>query len=381
METQHFVGPLLRMLRLQRNWSQETLCHGICAVSYLSKIEKGKADANQQLLEELFARLGVVWQATAEAETLSERLYEGIFSWDDNYTREQMQLLEENWEQTAISPYYIDFIVIRAYYYKKAEWIPDDMNPLLNSRQRALAAITRNQHKEAYRVYPCSLTAYCLGEEAYYNGNYTQALEFFQISYDQASQKGYVYLMMYAQHIMSNCYSDMGNIDAMYRHGEIASRLGRVLGDMELVDTVDYNIASTKAEFGHYEDAYHYFSNLKNPNVMALHKLAICCEALGRKEQALVALEYADQQNTDNILYKEMCNVVRYRLEHTDYLHDPIYGSLLMDTFKKIRAELHPGYARFHLRWVTEWLTANRLYRSAYEIVQNFPMNTNLDTV
>ena len=49
MENERIAGALLRVLRLQRNWSQETLCHGICAVSYLSKIEQGKAHTTPSL--------------------------------------------------------------------------------------------------------------------------------------------------------------------------------------------------------------------------------------------------------------------------------------------------------------------------------------------
>ena len=38
-------GILIRKRRQMANWSQETLCEGICAVSYLSKIEQGKLTA------------------------------------------------------------------------------------------------------------------------------------------------------------------------------------------------------------------------------------------------------------------------------------------------------------------------------------------------
>ena len=39
-----YYGTLICRERLRRNWSQEGLCRGICAVSYLSKIEKGRAE-------------------------------------------------------------------------------------------------------------------------------------------------------------------------------------------------------------------------------------------------------------------------------------------------------------------------------------------------
>ena len=45
------AGLLIRQARLQRDWSQEGLCRGICAPSYLSKIEQGQVQAAPELLE------------------------------------------------------------------------------------------------------------------------------------------------------------------------------------------------------------------------------------------------------------------------------------------------------------------------------------------
>ena len=56
MNASVFAGALLRMVRLEKNWSQETLCQGICTVSYLSKIEQGKAQPNDALLRDLLGR-------------------------------------------------------------------------------------------------------------------------------------------------------------------------------------------------------------------------------------------------------------------------------------------------------------------------------------
>ena len=52
-----FPGAVIRRERLKRNWSQEGLCRGICAVSYLSKIEQGKTEASPEILRMLFAGL------------------------------------------------------------------------------------------------------------------------------------------------------------------------------------------------------------------------------------------------------------------------------------------------------------------------------------
>ena len=372
---QRFVGPLLRLLRLERNWSQETLCHGICTVSYLSKIEQGKVEANEQLIADLFDLLEVTWQESPEMEALRDDLYEGIFSGDGNFTKEKMKILEENWDQMAIGPCYADFVVIRAFHYRKPETVPKELEPLLDVRQQALLALLRDRHEEAYRIYPCPLTAICIGEEVLLKGNYTLSLEYFQLAYDMAAREGYAPMMLFAQHCMAAGCSDMGNLEAMYRHSRIAERLARVLDADDVLEVLHYNIAATKVEFGDYEGGYAYFSTLEEPNALALHKLAVCCEALGKKEEALSALKRASELESDISLKNEMCELVRYRLEHPDYLHDPAYGEILLNTYERIEKELSSGFARFHLPWVTAWLTANRQYRKAFEILNRFPQN------
>ena len=77
-------GALLRQARLERNWSQEGLCRGICAVSYLSKIEQGKVEASGEILRQLFARLSLPWydQELQPWQALVNESYEAVFSCD-----------------------------------------------------------------------------------------------------------------------------------------------------------------------------------------------------------------------------------------------------------------------------------------------------------
>ena len=70
------VGLRLRQQRLKRGWSQEGLCRGICAASYLSKIEQGQVQAAPELLELLFRRLELPWygESLPELERLVDCL-------------------------------------------------------------------------------------------------------------------------------------------------------------------------------------------------------------------------------------------------------------------------------------------------------------------
>lgn len=376
MNNSRVTGLLLRAKRLEQNWSQETLCHGICAVSYLSKIEKGKAEVNPEILAQLFARLGINWKSTTEGKALRDDLYEAVFSADHNESNRLLELLEKNWDTVAFGPEYADFVVLRAYCHHDAAMLHTDLLPLLDSRQKALAEILQDNDLEAHRIYPCALTAAAAGERAFLGGNYTQALEFYQIACDLAARHGYVRLQMYGHYAMAACYSDMRNVEAMTRHGEIAARIAKAVGDDWILEAIRYNAAATKVEFGDYEGGYRYFSCLESPRVLDLHKLAVCCEGLGKIGEAMAALDRARQAPTENSIDRELCDLVRYRLEHPDYLSDEAYGNLLMATFQKIKTHLHPGFARFHMKWVTEWLCSNRQYRKAFEILQDFTVNT-----
>ena len=53
---EQMVGYLIRSNRVKQKMSQEQLCKGVCAVSYLSKIEAGTAEPNEEILKQLFER-------------------------------------------------------------------------------------------------------------------------------------------------------------------------------------------------------------------------------------------------------------------------------------------------------------------------------------
>ena len=113
--------------------------------------------------------------------------------------------------------------------------------------------------------------------------------------------------------------------------------------------------------------------------MMSLHKLAICCEKTGRREEALCALERAKGMDTDEVersLALQLLGLVRYRLEHPDYLSREEYGLLLLSCFERIRKELPSGYAIFHLPWVLEWYKAARQYKKACDLLEDFPERT-----
>ena len=77
-----YRGFLIARERLRKNWSQEGLCKGICTVSYLSKIESGKAVPSDEIWTKLLERLDLEYDPVldAEAAKLAETGYEQLFA-------------------------------------------------------------------------------------------------------------------------------------------------------------------------------------------------------------------------------------------------------------------------------------------------------------
>ena len=106
----NFVGTLIRRERLRQNLSQEGLCRGVCAVSYLSKIEQGKAEAGDDVLLPLLRRLGIECETDGEflsqARASVESLYEDLFSGMSGLPpfHEKLELVERQLPRYLASP-------------------------------------------------------------------------------------------------------------------------------------------------------------------------------------------------------------------------------------------------------------------------------------
>ena len=364
------AGLLIRQARLRLNWSQEGLCRGICAPSYLSKIEQGKAAPSPEVTELLLRRLGLAW--TPEPESL-EPCWKALLSGSPDFAACYERLVQPRQEVLACSPLAADALLLAAFYEDELRPLPEEWEPFLSTRQLALQRALQGRWEEAVRLEPLPLLAALRGKALYVNGEYTVAIEVLRDACRSAADAGYPYLMLSCRLWMGNCYSDLGRMEEMLAHFAVAERLAEALGDADSLGSLRYNIAATQLELGHPEKALLYFSALPHPSLLDLHKLAICHEQLGHREQALTAVQQAELLSSCEI-ERQMLALVRYRLEHPGYLHDSAYGAQLLDCFQRLRDTYPMGFTRFHLPWVLAWYKANRQYRQACRLLEEFPV-------
>lgn len=376
-----FPSALIRYGRLAKSWSQEGLCEGICAVSYLSKIEQGKASPSDDIVRLLLERLGFTWHGGEEANrarALAEALEEALISMDADEAKRLFEALDKERESLLNGPSMLDLMLLerllRGLYDEEP---PQERVPLkrfegcFTTHQRALWLIGEERAEEAIALLPVAYVYLQAGGADYCAGRYTKAAERLLQACSLAAEEGRARVLLHGRVLLGNCYSDLRDEAAMLGHYRAAQRLARDLNETGLLESIGYNIAATDIELGHYERACAALEALSEQTALTLHKLAVCYEKLGRKEAALSALERAKTAPASfpgRAWCDRMLELVRYRLAHPEYLKDAAYGALLISAFEDMRRELPQGYAGFHLPWVEEWYVANRQYKQAYEL-------------
>ena len=376
----NYASFLIKQKRLQKDWSQEGLCRGICTTSYLSKIEKGKAKPSPEILHLLFERLGIEWHDEPGAADFVEQAYDLLFSWEMDALKKKRK--DPAWQRCALSPWGLDIQLLdRAA--DDGEALDEALEEWMDARQLALQRTLQSRTEEAVRLYSCAFFCERASSICYCRGDAAQAIEYAERANDLAAQEGRPLVMFFAQIIIGNSYSNLHDFASMERHYKAAQRLARVTDEWENLELIDYNIASTYIELGEYQKAYDYFSNLREYNRLCLHKLAICCELLGKKDEALAALNRAGELEDGSPCQVEakMCRVVRLRLMREDYLDREEYGEVLMEVFSLCRKYLPIGFSLFHLPWMLEWYEHRRQYKQAYSLLLDFPEYRGKDTL
>ncbi len=378
----NYASFLIRQKRLQKDWSQEGLCRGICTTSYLSKIEKGKAEPSDEILNLLFRRLGIAWHIEPNMADFVERAYDLLFSWEIDALKAKRK--ETVWQDCAESAHGLDIQLLECTvaYIDGLEKgrisgmaLDEMLEEFMDARQLALQRVLQGRAEEAVLLYSRAFFYERASSVCYYRGDTAQAIEYAERANELAAKEGRPLVMLFARLIIGNSYSNLHDFASMEHHYKAAQRLARAMNEQDRLVQIDYNIASTCIEMGEYQRAYDYFSNLKMYSRLSLHKLAICCELLGKKEEALIALNHAGELEDESPCQVEakMCRVVRLRLIQEDYLDREEYGEALLEVFSLCRKYLPAGFCLFHLPWMLEWYEHRRQYKQAYSLLLDFP--------
>lgn len=374
-----WAGLLLKKERLEKGWSQESVCKGICAVSTLSKIESGKAVGSEEILGLLAKRLDVsLMNGNAGWNQRREELWKLLQA---GQTYDALCLLEQleaqRKEQGELPD--LTWLLLLGLFKKDDSWkLLEDAQSLMNRTDRMLYGILNREYEQVLLLQPDAwIMQFCMDGLYRQRGSETRVLEIGVQAYEKAAEEGELLLMAEISTFQGMVSSNLMDLQAAFRYMKRAEKMYLRLEAWPFLDEIYYNLGCTWMSVGRFDQAWEYLEKIRSLDTrMPLNKLAICYEQLGNPEKALALLDQARNADSDgwsDEMTGRMIDVTRYRLEHADWLHQEEYGRKLMSLFDELsQTDIHKGFAQFYLPWVIQWLKTSRQYARLVDVLEHF---------
>jgi tetratricopeptide (TPR) repeat protein len=408
MHMKNEVGFLIRHYRLLSNLSQDDLCKGICAVSYLSKIEKGTASPGDDILRLLFSALGVNFHTDEdflrEVQSSLNDYFEHVIYCEPSGPEEAM--LYKKREEALNSPLFIGYSLFLIYVHGDKREIEEGRKlllsleeyvPFMDADQLFFYTLAKGffaaggeeaipHFRRAKELKPFSVAPYFLGEMYNAAGAYQEAIHEAQFAFSRASDEGNTYVLLHSSLLTAMCYSNLYHVELMLKYYRQAEKLAGKIAPEE-IPWIYYNIGATLVNMRRSEEGLHYLRKAGVPdaknNILLFHKMAIACFDTGRREEAAEYLQKAEELIRDgkaSPMEEKLIRIVKYRLEE-NYLEMEEYSTLLREVYDKIGTELTFGFKQFHGNLLIEACIHNRKYKEALKIateINAFPGNSSL---
>ncbi len=405
-----YTGYLIRRERLAQNLSQEGLCKGICAASYLSKIESGSAEPGEEIIDRLFAALGIEFVRDAkllgEAQQTLNRFF---FLMDaDEPCDTEKAFFEANRERLARSEFALrlsvfDFVA-GAQLYNREETLSRlaRIEPFMESlalREMQWVLLVKAEYMEtpqeewavlerAARLGPYSLVSYKQAKLAFQQGWYSRCVELGERAYAQAAEEGSAATMISSTFLLGSCMCnrcDMALAKRYYDRVRALTRGHRINMD----DYIAYNLGSTYLELGEDEQALSLLEaarETKNDaahNILLNQKLSILYQRLGKREKGLAHLSRAkecfshvqwDAAWDATRLMQQMIRFAELTFDEAA-MEQPEFECVTRLLYDEAGARFGFGFKRFYGRYLLELYKSQRRYKDALRVREEMEMN------
>lgn len=371
-----YLALRIREERARRGLELRALAEGICAPSYLSKIERGLAAPSEEILSALLRRLDIAYEEdaafVAAARRLLDEAYEGIY-----YQREQGPLLARlraDEERLLAGPLQLKYRLLTAYLEERRSGAPDLLLPYLDDESRALHYLIRLQAAEmkdleaarqVYRLLDNSFGLYWYMVACLSCDRHEELKSLGELCLTLAAGEGNLNILIRANLLLGTAYAAGPHLSAATRYYERASRLIDGSIWQSLKKEIYYNLGASYLETGDLARAERYLKRVpRSLGFMLFHKLAILAleqgDAAGARREIEAMRGLVGRDRLRQLLYRS----VRMRLEE-DFAGKPESLETVEALVACLRESRHRGYLRFHRDLVVRVLSAHRLYKKA----------------
>ncbi len=367
-----YINILIHNKRIEKGWSLESLSHGICSVSYLSKLEKGTIDSTEDITNKLLEKLDI--HLETDLSELLPKVDEFYHSFILFFIDDSNYLSHEEIAKLLNSEYILDGLLIDAWQNPDTdkckalqEYLPFYSYDQKKKYDQILVYHDLLDYHELLHSFPDIDSYSIIANSLYHKGQYAKSIPYY-IQYDDiASRECNINHMIAAKMGLGSVYACLLDIDTCLEYYTKALKLIQSSNNLSLQDYIYYNIAATYVELEQYDLALEYLSKTSIRNIMFYHKEAICYEKTGNISASRESISKGYALNSEFDIFLD---IVKYRLDHEDYIHDSNYGSLLLQVISKIEECFPSGFLYLQETELLKYYEANRKYKDAYELLK-----------
>ena len=359
---------LIHNKRTKLGWSMESLCKGICSVSYLSKLEKGNIEIKEDIIDALLKKLDI---------NLEKDLDNIINKVDDFYNNFVLfsigdtSLNKDEIDKLLNSKYCLDGIIINAYQYDKDVDKLKDYENFYNFRQKKkyyqiLVHKDFFDYHELLHLFPEIDSYSIIANSLYEKGEYAKSIPFFIQYYEASCKTCDIDNMIHALFGLGSVYACLFDIKTcIEKYNECLKLIDKVNGS-SLKDYIYYNIGATYVELKDYDKAINYLSKSNIKGFFYYQKMALCYE----NSDIDKANEYLNKAYMCNSKYAYLLDVIKYRITNSNYIHDEEYETLLKGNITKVKKDLIAGFLPMQQNDLLKYYEENRRYKDAYKLLK-----------
>lgn len=371
----NYINVLIHNKRLENKWSLESLSHGICSVSYLSKLEKGTIEPTEDITNKLLSKLDI--HLETDLNDILPKI-KNFYSSSLIFTiSESSYVTDGEIDKLINSIYCLDGLLIKAWESKENINELKDYLPFFSQEQKKkyyqiLVLNNLIDYHELLNLFPELDSYYIISDSLYHRGEYAKSIPYYVQYFESASKQCDIDNMIFAKLGLGSVYACLLDVTSSIEEYNEALKLIDKTNYPNLKEDVYYNIAATYIELEQYDKGLEYLSKVKRKDSLYYHKLAICYEKTGNKSKALSTIKKGLKEKS---CFNFLLEIVEYRLLHDDYMHECKYETLLLDSITEIKNHFSAGFLYMQENELLKYYEYNRRYKEAYELLKKHKIN------
>lgn len=382
------IGELIRRKRLEQAISQDALANGICAVSYLSKIENNKVDASPEIIELLFNRLNIAYindeRVISEFEQLYSVFKENQFYYMDTGIDDALLCLAR---KLIYSRCFTQALIVL---YINGDRTLEINEELLRNDEDRVLYLTEWAEDKDFKTQIKILNHLALNDAHGYalvslmwtyfiQGDYQSSIETAQKVLQQFLKTGNIIGQYHAITALAFCYSNMFQLKKAEYYYKQMMRIDRLVDFLNEHDSIAYNYGSTLLMMGYYDEALQQFLSITEEESRTdyyYHKLGLCYVFLHEPEKALTISEHLT--NSEDNLSRHIGILIRYMALHAGFIKEKEYITQLELCLGLCQeTEQFFGRQQFFAFYLYHAYREGKAYKKALQLNDKFNISSN----